>query len=113
MVLNLIKSAQEAGFSLDELRNLLPPDLQDWEHDKLKQALRDKVQSISELQAKLEHSKITILAVLKQIETKPEDLSCSANARRLMANLGLDAAEADALDIESRTVNKSRKKKKA
>lgn len=89
MVLNLIKSAQEAGFSLEELRELVPPNLADWEHAKLEQVLRDKVQSIEALQQKLERSKATILEVMAQIAAKPGDMSCATNARRVMSNMGL------------------------
>lgn len=31
-VLDLIATAQKAGFSLDEIRTLLPPDLEQWQH---------------------------------------------------------------------------------
>lgn len=90
LVLNLIKSAQDAGFSLDELRTLMPPDLSQWEHDTLDQALRDKVRSIEVLQAQLEQSKKTILDILAQIEAKPEDMSCASNAQRVLSSLGLE-----------------------
>lgn len=89
MVLNLIKSAQDAGFSLEELRNLMPPDLAQWDHGKLHQALRDKVRSIDELRRRLEQSKKAILEVLAQIEAKPADMSCATNARRVMSQMGL------------------------
>ena len=94
MVLNLIKSAQDAGFSLEELRNLMPPDLTNWEHGKLHQALRDKVHSIEVLQQRLEEGKARILQVLKEIEAKPDDMTCAANARRVMSRMGLPATEA-------------------
>ncbi|WP_233999519.1 MerR family transcriptional regulator [Pseudoalteromonas sp. T1lg22] len=33
VVLKLIVDGQKAGFSLDELRQLLPADLENWQHD--------------------------------------------------------------------------------
>ena len=35
VILALIAAAQQAGFSLDEIRALVPPDLVRWEHDAL------------------------------------------------------------------------------
>ncbi len=43
LVLELIATAQNAGFSLDEIRALLPPGLERWDHGVLLQALRSKV----------------------------------------------------------------------
>ncbi len=47
LVLNLITTAQQAGFSLDELRTLLPQDLSQWQHGKLLDTLQAKVQDIA------------------------------------------------------------------
>ena len=46
-----ITTAQQAGFSLDELRTLLPQDLSQWEHGKLLDTLQAKVQDIEALEA--------------------------------------------------------------
>lgn len=93
-VLNLITSAQQAGFSLDELRSLLPPDLSQWDHAALVQVLRQKLQDIETIQARLQASRNQLLAVLHQVEQKPDDLDCSANARRVLDQFGL-IADAD------------------
>ncbi|WP_017403647.1 MULTISPECIES: MerR family transcriptional regulator, partial [Brucella] len=53
LVLHLIATAQKAGFSLDEIRTLLPPDLDNWEHDALIEVLRRKVADIEALEARL------------------------------------------------------------
>lgn len=89
LVLGLITAAQEAGFSLEELRRLLPANLTDWDHETLVQALRDKVQSLEVLLQRLERSKATILQVLEQIEEKPSDMACETNARRVLSTLDL------------------------
>ena len=46
LVLQLIATAQQAGFSLDELRTLLPDDLAQWENGTLLGTLRRKVADI-------------------------------------------------------------------
>ena len=48
LVLELIKSAQEAGFSLEELRHVMPPDLNQWEHSKLDVVLREQAWGVEE-----------------------------------------------------------------
>jgi len=47
LVLNLIATAQQAGFSLDELRMLLPTDMAAWQHGSLIDTLQRKVVEIS------------------------------------------------------------------
>lgn len=97
LVLNLITTAQQAGFSLDELRTLLPQDLSQWQHGKLLDTLQAKVRDIEALQQRLAQSKTHLLALIDEIEGKPDDLDCAANAKRVLSkmNLGeMDAAEA-------------------
>lgn len=64
LVLDLIAAAQQAGFSLDEIRMLLPPDLEQWKHGTLVEALREKVQDIEALQMRLAQSKAQLVALL-------------------------------------------------
>ena len=40
LVLDLVATAQKAGFSLDEIGMLLPPDPTQWQHGKLLETLR-------------------------------------------------------------------------
>lgn len=89
VVLDLITNAQNAGFSLDELRTLLPSDLAQWDHSSLVDALRQKVQDIEALQERLQRSKAQVLELLSEIEAKPEDMDCAAHAARVMAHFGL------------------------
>lgn len=53
LVLELIDTAQRAGFSLDEIRTLLPSNLEKWDHAALVAALRRKLADIAALQARL------------------------------------------------------------
>ena len=89
--LKLITSAQQAGFSLDELRALLPSDLSNWDHNSLVGALHQKVRDIDEMQQRLAESKVQLVAVLSEIEAKPEDMDCAANAKRVLSQFGLVA----------------------
>ena len=94
LTLQLITAGQRAGFSLDELRTLLPNGLAQWEHGTLVDTLRRKVQDIEALQAQLAHSKAHLLELVAQIEAKPQDMDCAANARRVLAEMRLDQAPA-------------------
>ncbi|CAM3867847.1 MerR family transcriptional regulator [Ectopseudomonas alcaliphila] len=89
LVLNLITTAQQAGFSLDELRTLLPQDLAQWEHGKLLDTLQAKVKDIEALQQRLAQSKAHLLALIDEIESKPDDIDCATNAKRVLSKMNL------------------------
>lgn len=95
LALKLISAGQRAGFSLDELRTLLPSDLANWEHGTLLETLRRKVQDIETLQAQLAQSKEHLIELIVQIEAKPQDMDCAANARRVLSEIPLVDAESD------------------
>ncbi|MEL0167361.1 MAG: MerR family transcriptional regulator [Pseudomonadaceae bacterium] len=102
LVLGMITSAQKAGFSLDELRALLPSDLTQWNHQALTSALRQKIQDIEDIQQRLADSKAQLQKVLTQVEEKPDDMDCAANARRLWSQVGFgEAAERAAIKSSS------------
>lgn len=54
--LEIILCAQGAGFSLDEIRTFLPPDLDNWRHEELLAALRRKIAEIELLEQRLAQS---------------------------------------------------------
>lgn len=87
LVLEIITTAQAAGFSLDEIRTLLPPDLEQWQHGALIEALRRKVADIEALEERLAQSKRQLLALLADMELKPDDMDCAANARRVLSRM--------------------------
>nr|WP_288255935.1 MerR family transcriptional regulator [uncultured Pseudomonas sp.] len=89
LVLNLITTAQQAGFSLDELRTLLPQDLAQWEHGKLLDTLQAKVKDIEALELRLAQSKAHLLALIDEIESKPDDIDCATNAKRVLSKMNL------------------------
>lgn len=108
LVLELIDTAQQAGFSLDEIRTLLPTNLEKWDHAALAATLRRKLADIAALQARLAESKAQLQALLGDIESKPDDITCADNARLVLSRMLLgskDGAEAPGLSrISPRTV---------
>ncbi|NAW85720.1 MerR family transcriptional regulator [Photobacterium halotolerans] len=88
MVLNMITTGQQAGFSLDELRLLLPADLSQWDHHHLLTTLQQKVRDLENIERKIAENKARLLAVLHEIEAKPDDMDCAANAERVMTQFG-------------------------
>lgn len=97
LTLRLIATGQSAGFRLDELRTLLPSDLASWKRGTLLDTLRGKVEDIEALQVQLTQSKANLLELMAQIEAKPQDMDCAANARRVLSDMrleGLDNAPA-------------------
>jgi DNA-binding transcriptional MerR regulator len=85
-VLKIIVTAQAGGFSLDEIRNLLPvPGMEKWHKDKLLATLRQKVAEIDLLQQRLRQNKAKLLEVIAQ--TEQSDLPCAENAERVMQKL--------------------------
>ncbi|QNQ64059.1 MerR family transcriptional regulator [Brucella sp. 6810] len=104
LVLHLIATAQKAGFSLEEIRTLLPPDLDNWEHGALIEVLRRKVADIEALEARLARSKLQLLGLISDIEAKPDDMACADNARRVLSRLMAEEMEEPAsLPDEGRT----------
>lgn len=95
LTLQLIAAGQHAGFSLDELRTLLPSGLTQWEHGPLVDTLRRKVQDIEALQAQLAQSKAHLIELMAQIEAKPQDMDCADNARRVLSEMRLAEAGGD------------------
>jgi DNA-binding transcriptional MerR regulator len=87
VILGVITTAQSAGFSLDEIRALLPSELEHWNHDALLATLRRKVADIASLQARLKQSKAQLISVIAEIEARPDDIDCAANARRVLSRL--------------------------
>lgn len=86
-VLEIITGAQAAGFSLDEIRQLMPMNASGWQHDQLLGGLKQKVAEIEVLQQRLARNKQQLLQVIKGIESKPEGMACADNAQLLINRL--------------------------
>ena len=87
LVLGLITTAQGAGFSLEEIAALLPSELNHWDRQTLLATLQQKVADIEKLEQKLRQSKAQLIDVIKEIQQKPDDLDCAANARRVLTQM--------------------------
>ncbi|WP_447792139.1 MULTISPECIES: MerR family transcriptional regulator [Pseudomonas] len=86
--LKIIQCAQQAGFSLEELKLLLPDAATgEFNHDELVTSLGRKVEQIEAMQLHLAQSKAQLLEVIENIQTRPEGMGCGANAERVLASL--------------------------
>ena len=85
--LYLIQCAQQAGFSLEELKQLMPDTATgEFKHDELMAGLQRKVEQIEEMQRHLAQSKSKLLPVIDDIQAKPDGMGCDANALRGLAS---------------------------
>ena len=86
--LQIIQCAQQAGFSLEELKQLLPDTVTGaFNHDELVAGLGRKIEQIEAMQLHLAQSKAQLLGLLDNIEAKPEGMACDVNAERVLASL--------------------------
>lgn len=95
-VLEMITSAQAAGFSLEEIRQLLPVNASGWQHGELLDGLKRKVEEIDLLQQRLARNKEQLLLVIDGIESKPEGMPCVDNTQRVLDRLREDIAASKA-----------------
>lgn len=95
LTLRLITAAQQAGFSLDEMRALLPSGRASWEHGTLIGALRRKVEEIDALQTQLAETRTQLRELMVQIEVKPSGMDCAANAKRVLSEMQLGMEDVD------------------
>lgn len=87
LLLTIINNAQQAGFSLDEIQQILPPNFSNWEHEKLITTINKKIFEIEKLEKQLKQNKARLKEVIKSIEGKPADVACDDNARQLIKKL--------------------------
>ncbi|MBK5355735.1 MerR family transcriptional regulator [Pseudomonas sp. TH41] len=86
--LEIIQCAQQAGFSLEELKRLLPDVTTGaFKRDELMAGLERKVEQIEVMQQHLAQSKAKLLRVIEDIQARPEGIACEANAERVLASL--------------------------
>ena len=87
-VLEIIVMAQQAGFSLEEIRNLLPLHGKgDRSRDTLVAALKTKVVEIGALRRRLAETQAGLEAVIARIEATPPGGDCFENAEAVLAGL--------------------------
>ncbi|MGE8656335.1 MAG: MerR family transcriptional regulator [Achromobacter sp.] len=85
--LELITTAQQVGFSLEEIRVLLPDDARAWDRDALLQALRRKVTEIESLENRLAHSKTQLLGLMRDVQMRPDGRDRVADAQRVLSRV--------------------------
>lgn len=98
-VLEMITSAQAAGFTLEQIRHLMPVNANGWRHDELLNGLKRKVEEIEALQQQLARNKAQLLLVIDGVQSKPEGMACADNTQRVLNQLREDIA-ANKSDIE-------------
>lgn len=86
-VLEIIDSARRAGFSLEQIRRLLPLGDGRWDHDELLAALKAKVAEIEVLIERLKQNKAQLLVAIEGIEARPEGITCTDNRMRVLDRL--------------------------
>jgi DNA-binding transcriptional MerR regulator len=84
VALNIITSAQDAGFTLGEIRRLMPGDLSHCRDGALLGALRKRADDIRALEQRLAQTRSQIEALIADIEDKPEGMTREANADRIL-----------------------------
>jgi DNA-binding transcriptional MerR regulator len=84
MILGIIIGAQGTGFSLHEIRQILPADLGNWRRGELMGALRRKVADIEQMEKRLGQSKRQLYALIRDIEGKSDVPGCAENTKRLL-----------------------------
>ncbi len=86
-MLEIVDSAQRAGFSLEQIRHLLPVGDGSWDHGQLLVALKAKVAEIDALQMRLKRSKAQLLLAIDSIGNRPAGISCEDNRKRVLDQL--------------------------
>lgn len=85
--LELITTAQQVGFSLEDIRGLLPDDGKTWDRAELLLVLRRKVCEIEALENRLSHGKTQLLALMHDVQTPPGDRDRVADAQRMLSRV--------------------------
>lgn len=86
--LQIIQCAQQAGFSLEELKQLLPDTVTGaFKHEELMVSLQRKVQQIEAMQQHLAQNKAQLLGLIENIQARPDGMACEDNAQRVLKSL--------------------------
>ncbi len=85
VALNIITSARDAGFTLAEIRRLMPGDLSRCHDGALLVALRKRADDIQTLEQRLAQTRLQIEDLIAHIQDKPEGMTCEANTDRVLS----------------------------
>ncbi len=87
-ILEIIVTAQQSGFSLDEIRNLLPAQGKAaWDRDRLLAGLKSKLTDVEALQLRLAETCAGLKAVIAQIEAMTPGGDCFDNTEGVLAHI--------------------------
>ncbi len=101
-MLEIISVAQSAGFTLEEIRNLLPDAQSNWQHDALLESLQNKVREIERLQERLAKNKIQLLLAIDSMKNRPDDLACMDRPQWVLDQLCGEVANDESQRARSR-----------
>jgi DNA-binding transcriptional MerR regulator len=94
VTLNIITCAQDAGFTLEEIRRLLPGDTSGAHDGGLVGSLRAKLADIRAMEKRLARTRRRLEVLVADIEQRPDGLSCEENADRILKNFEASASQA-------------------
>lgn len=105
-MLGMIKVVQQLGFSLDDIRALVPvAGHAEWSPDQLIASLQAKLEEIASLQRLLTQSAAQLNQFVTLLQNRPEHATCDERRMYLIQQLTLytlaTAAEADTRDLAS------------
>lgn len=87
-ILKIITSAQKSGFSLDEIRPLLPQNGGvTWKREELLASLQQKLKEIEQLQKRLAQNRRHLKTAIDAVLHKPESLQCADNLGLVLAKI--------------------------
>ncbi|THC46100.1 MerR family DNA-binding transcriptional regulator [Massilia sp. Mn16-1_5] len=89
VILSIIVNAQQTGFTLDEIKAILPAQSDGWRHDELIATLNRKLQDIEAMELRLAQNKAHLRSLIALIESKPADMACADNAARVIDSVDL------------------------
>lgn len=87
ILLGLISIAQQAGFTLEQIRQLLPVGPGAWDHRALLDALKQKVEEIDGIRKRLDHTRAQLVVAIASIEDRPDGIECVDNKKRVLDRL--------------------------
>lgn len=92
-LLAIIGNAQQTGFTLDEIRSILPADAAGWQHDELMATLHRKLADIEAMERRLAANKANLMSLIDLIESRPDGMGCQDNAARVLDQVKLKTRE--------------------
>ena len=80
----IIQNAQQSGFTLKQIKGILPQPDSQWPKDQLAIMLGERIDEIKALEKTLKKNRENLQRILLQMHDKKEDVSCIENAKKLI-----------------------------